>query len=113
MARGGGCVERRRGLRSGAAVVEVRPDGSDVVECLHELKRDPGRLNAISRRNASEALLRHDWLYRWKQVLDVAGVPVPPGVAKREDRLKQLARLATEPYGPTIATSRQGPIALR
>ena len=45
----------------------------------------------ISRRNAIEALLRHDWVYRWREVLDIAGLKPAPQLEIRENRLKQLA----------------------
>ena len=41
---------------------------------LQALRLQPERLVEISRRNAMEALLRHDWAYRWKQILDIVGL---------------------------------------
>jgi hypothetical protein len=76
------------------AVIDVRPDGSDVVKVLSALASQPDRLQRISRRNSTEALLRHDWLYRWKQIFEVAGIARTPGMIVREDRLTQLANLA-------------------
>lgn len=78
------------------AVIEVKPDGSDVVERLAELDAQPERLAAISRRNAAEALRRHDWLYRWKQIYEVAGVAPSQGMIARGCRLNDLARLADD-----------------
>jgi hypothetical protein len=43
------------------AVLEIKTDGSDVVDVLSELDREPGRIERIGRRNAIESLLRHDW----------------------------------------------------
>lgn len=76
------------------ALIEIKTDGSDVVEMLTSLNAQPARLDAISRRNAAQALLRHDWLYRWQQIFDVAGVARPPRMAMREHRLRELARTA-------------------
>jgi hypothetical protein len=76
------------------AVIEVQPDGSDIEEVLRRLRSDKGRLLEISRRNAAEALLRHDWSYRWKEILQVAGLDPSPRLAAREKRLKELAVLA-------------------
>src|SRR5581483_11256439 len=78
------------------AVINVKPDGSDVVERLAELGAEPDRLRAISRRNAAQALRRHDWLYRWKQIYEVAGVAPSPGMIARERRLNELARVADD-----------------
>lgn len=75
------------------AVVEVKPDGSDVVEVVRGLRGDPERLRRISQRNAVGALLGHDWIYRWKEVLHIAGVNPGPGIQRREKCLKELAKI--------------------
>jgi hypothetical protein len=77
------------------AVIDVHPDGSDVIDVINHLGSDPERLSAISRRNTAETLLRHDWVYRWKEILTVAGVEPSREMAERERRLKELAELAT------------------
>lgn len=76
-------------------VLPIRPDGSDVLDVLAGLRAEPERVSAISRRNAVEALLRHDWVYRWKEILRVAGIEPAPGMSARERSLKELAELAT------------------
>jgi hypothetical protein len=73
------------------AVIELRPDGSDVVETIRALNAQPERLCEISRRNAAKALLRHDWVYRWRTILEVAGVVLPATLSARERYLKELA----------------------
>ncbi len=78
------------------AVIPIQPDGSDVIEALARLGSDPGRASATGRRNAVEALLHFDWVYRWKEIFRVAGVEPLPGMAARERRLKELADLATD-----------------
>ena len=75
-------------------VIPVQPDGSDAVDVLGGLQADPERLDRISRRNTAEALLRHDWVYRWKEIFRVAGIEPSPGMLARERRLKELADLA-------------------
>jgi hypothetical protein len=77
------------------AVIAINPDGSDIIRVLNELGSDPTRVDAIGRRNAVEALLRHDWLYRWKEIFRVAGIEPMPGLAARERRLKELADFAS------------------
>jgi len=73
------------------AVIEIKPDGSDVTEVLSSLAAQPERLLEISRRNAIEALLRHDWVYRWKKILNIAGLKSAPKMEIRENRLRQMA----------------------
>jgi hypothetical protein len=93
------------------AVIEVKADGSDLLDVLSDLSCQPDRVFEISQRNAVQALLRHDWLYRWKQVLQVAGVPSSSRMLAREKRLKELATLATGwPRSGTIPGSLCGPV---
>ena len=76
------------------AVIEIQPDGSDVLDVLSRLAAEPERLEAMSRRNAAEALLRHDWVYRWRQILEIAGVKPTMAMEARESRLSELAEMA-------------------
>ncbi len=78
------------------AVVDVRRDGSDAIEVMSKLTADPARLRAISWRNVEEALRRHDWVYRWREVLALADVKPRPQMEAREVRLAALADLARE-----------------
>jgi hypothetical protein len=73
------------------AVVPARQDGSNIASVVSELSRQPERLETISRRNARGALLRHDWIYRWKRLLEIAGLPTSPGVTAREETLAKIA----------------------
>jgi hypothetical protein len=73
------------------AVIPICPDGSNVKAVLSELGSDPERTSAISRRNAKEALLRHDWAYRWNEMFRVVGIEPSPRMAARERRLKDMA----------------------
>jgi hypothetical protein len=77
-------------------VIPIQSDGSDTLEVLAGLDADPERLSAISRRNAAEALQRHDWVHRWSEIFRSAGVEPSAGLAARESRLKQLAGLAAQ-----------------
>jgi Glycosyl transferases group 1 len=76
------------------AVIEIQPDGSDIMAVLRAIGSDPERMAAISTRNATEALLRHDWLYRWKEMFRVAGIEPTPLMVARERRLKDMADFA-------------------
>lgn len=76
------------------AVVEMRPDGSDAIELLEQFDSNPERLGEISRKNTEQALLRHDWVHRWEQVLRVAGLEPSQKMRNRKRRLEDLARQA-------------------
>ncbi len=73
------------------AVIPIQGDGSDVLDVLARLDSRPEQTAAIGRRNAAEVLLRHDWIYRWKQIFRAAGVEPSPAMTAREGRLRQLA----------------------
>lgn len=71
-------------------VVEIQADGSDAAEVLASLANQPERLQAMSRRNTREALLRHDWMYRWQQILDITGLQPTEKLDQRKDKLKKM-----------------------
>jgi hypothetical protein len=75
------------------AVTEIQPDGSDVLGVLDNLGSEPERVTGISRRNSVGALLHHDWIYRWKTILQTAGIELSPAMVARENNLKKLAAL--------------------
>ena len=76
------------------AVIQIQPDGSDVMDVLSALSSDAERMVAISTRNAKEALLHHDWVYRWNEMFRIAGVEPTPRMAARERHLKDMADFA-------------------
>jgi hypothetical protein len=76
------------------AVINVRPDGADTTAVLAALEAQPERLRAISQRNSIEALYRHDWVYRWKEILAIAGLNPTPQVDARIKHLHALAEIA-------------------
>jgi len=73
--------------------VPLRRDGSDAADVVGALSLEPARLHQISRQNARQALLRHDWAHRWRRVLEIAGLEVSPALEAREQRLKATAAL--------------------
>jgi len=74
------------------SVVAIAPDGSDAARVIAGLLRQPERMAGISRRNAREALLRHDWAYRWEKILSLAGLEPLPALEARKGRLNELAK---------------------
>ncbi len=90
------CESYRRHFNWPQAVIEIQPDGSNAVEVISRLSAEPERLEEISCRNAKEALLRHDWVYRWREILGIAGLKATPAMGARENRLRELAELVKE-----------------
>jgi spore maturation protein CgeB len=85
------CEAYRELFRWPEAVIEIRADGSDIMTVLSNLGSDPERMAAISRRNTTEALLHHDWVYRWKEILQISGMDPSPRMAARERCLTDMA----------------------
>jgi hypothetical protein len=83
------------------AVVQIKPDGSDIMAVLGDLNSEPQRMAAISRRNTREALLHHDWVYRWKEMFRLAGIEPSPHMVAREQRLKDMADFADSKVATT------------
>jgi hypothetical protein len=76
------------------ALIEIPQDPLDLRAFYQELQSDPRRIHHASVRAASNALRRHDWIYRLEVILQTLGLPEPSGVAKRKGRLATLAALA-------------------
>jgi len=82
------------------AVVPVSTsEPSDIREVIAELDRQPERVERIRRNNIVNALLRHDWVYRWRQMLDVIGLAPSEGMSVREAQLKRLAAMVLASLG--------------
>jgi hypothetical protein len=78
------------------SVIEANPDGTDVVETLKQLRAEPERMQAASLRNIQQSLLRHDWVYRWAALLNLAGLSASSGMDERMHRLRALASTTIE-----------------
>jgi len=77
------------------AVIEVPFHSPNIAEVLAELDSQPERLAEIRKNNVVQALLRHDWVYRWRAILDIVGLEPRPALVTREQRLKKLAQDVT------------------
>jgi hypothetical protein len=75
------------------SVVRAPFDDPDIEDTLRQLEGDPERCRRIRRDNMVNALLRHDWAYRLRTILDDAGMQIPPSLLAREAFLQELAEL--------------------
>ena len=73
------------------ALIEVPADPNDLGAFIADLERQTERLRIAGLTNAVESLRRHDWVYRWEEMMRVLDLPVPPGAAERKTRLADLA----------------------
>lgn len=73
------------------AVIEMPWDCPDVRGVLLDLGRQPERLAVARTQAIATSLLRHDWVYRWEQVLADAGMPLLPAARARQAALAARA----------------------
>jgi hypothetical protein len=92
------CVAFRELFGSRNVVVEIKPDGSDVGHVIAAYDAQPERMHEMSAQNASDALLRHDWIHRWKHMFDIAGIVPADGMRRRENQLMQLVPAVDLPH---------------
>ena len=72
-------------------VIKVPFNAMNIADILDELDAQPERLEKIRKNNVVQCLLRHDWVYRWKTILELVGLKPKPALVAREERLKKLA----------------------
>ncbi len=68
------------------------PWGStDVNDIIDEASKDEARMMQIRRDNVENALRRHDWVYRWERVLQLAGLEPTDAMNARKAELTARA----------------------
>jgi hypothetical protein len=59
------------------------------------LEAQPQRIAQIRRNNITNSLRRHDWAYRWREILDHVGLSVTQQLVEREAQLNSIASLVS------------------
>jgi hypothetical protein len=75
------------------ALIRVPFEAPQIGALLDELDRDPDRLAQIRCANVCNAALRHDWVYRLREVFESAGLQPTSKMLVREQQLQTLATL--------------------
>ncbi|MGI9047052.1 MAG: glycosyltransferase family protein [Burkholderiales bacterium] len=89
------------------AVIPLPFDAPDIADTIAELDARPQRLARIRQDNLVNSLLRHDWVHRWRRVLETVGLAVTPKMLLRESMLRDMAEKIRE----TDLTERLAPMA--
>ncbi len=76
-----------------SSLIDFPYSSTDFEKSVQELERDPEKLAGIRRANVHQALLRHDWVYRWEMVLKAIGLEPLPKLQERKEHLQNLAGL--------------------
>lgn len=69
---------------------------SDIDAVIKRLDRDPERQDARRRTGVVQALMRHDWVYRWETILRHVGLEPMQGALERKERLRKLATVVAQ-----------------
>ncbi len=73
------------------AVISLPEEEHELTALFDELESDTKRVDRIRRTNMRHCFLKHDWLYRWQEILDIAGMQPLPQFEKRRQELVQCA----------------------
>lgn len=73
------------------AVTHLAYDSGDIDVLIKDLDADPARQDRIRRTGVKQALMRHDWVYRWEAILATVGLEPMQRAFERKDRLAKLA----------------------
>lgn len=85
------------------AVIEVPlSNGDDVIASLGRLDQEHSRILATRESNIRNALRRHDWLYRWENILALCDLPTTPKSSERRRRLRELSDSPANPSTPPM-----------
>jgi len=69
------------------ATIELPDSPDEALKFVESLLQDESRMNAIHLRNHAEALARHDWRYRIRDMLVHLGLPLPDRLRQKLDML--------------------------
>jgi len=72
-------------------VVPIREDGTDFERTVSNLLANPEKLAQTAVRNTTKALQKHDWVYRWRELMKVVGLEPQPAMFERIKTLKKLS----------------------
>jgi hypothetical protein len=74
------------------AVSHLAYDSHDI-GVIRDLDADPERGDRIRRTGIVQALMRHDWVYRWEAILKTVGLEPMRRALERKDRLGKLVEI--------------------
>src|SRR5262249_40904441 len=78
------------------AVIQLPYDSCDIDTVIKDLDEDPERQDRIRQTSVAQALMRHDWVYRWEAILKAVGLEPMQGVLERKERLSKLAEVVLQ-----------------
>jgi hypothetical protein len=73
------------------AVIELPEETEDLYRLLESLDNDKERIESARNNNIYHCLMEHDWVYRWRGLLEIVNLKPSPKLIERELALKELA----------------------
>jgi hypothetical protein len=71
--------------------VIVVPEETHISQQIDALDAQPDRLARARRENLTQSLLRHDWVYRWREIMQTTGMQCSHKMNERIQSLQQIA----------------------
>ncbi len=78
------------------AVTRLPYDSRNIDVLIKDLEADPERQDRIRRTGVVQALMRHDWVYRWEAILSAVGLEPMQEALERKDRLRKRAETVSQ-----------------
>jgi hypothetical protein len=85
------CPAFERAFNWPDAVVPAGVSGDDICRVIAELESTPERVAQIRRKGIVESMRRHDWIYRWGEIIDRVGLAPSAGTLERRRTLEASA----------------------
>ena len=84
-------------------MIDFPYNSPDFDKVIGALEKDPEKIERMRRTNVRQALLRHDWVYRWEMILKALDLEPLPHIVERKARLNSLADLVVQKPQSTTA----------
>ena len=86
------------------AVIPIAFDEPNIDQIILDLDAQPSYLESMRRNNVINSLRKHDWVYRWEQVLTELNLPITKGIEQRKATLEEMAQ-ACQPSVAQLSSS--------
>jgi hypothetical protein len=73
------------------SVIPMQYNSNDISPIMDLLAGDPELMNRIHHRNLRHSLLKHDWAYRWEEMLRIMDMEPMAAIAKRKQALLEMS----------------------
>jgi Glycosyl transferases group 1 len=90
------------------AVMPVAGERDQITALVAELETQPQRVAQIRESNVIHSLQRHDWVYRWREILECVDLPATTKLVEREEQLNRMAKGVRNAEHVAVGSSARG-----